>query len=239
MEGQVAECEDFLHRRKCLSPRDARGLSAPRLPDPDTSRRSEDMQASQGLFAAALVTLGLMTSGCAAKRELVINSDPPGALVRLDDRVVGTTPYTTRFDAYGTRRITLYHLGYRSLSEVEEIDPPWYGVFPLDVISEVLIPVGWRDRHEFNFHMTPESGTVTAPDLEQVLDRAETLRLAEPTGPRSTTPATTPLHGQPGDASKPALPPSSPTSTTGVPETEPAPVKPSPVPEIPPPKDER
>jgi hypothetical protein len=193
------------------------------------------MRASQGFFAAMLATFVALTSACAAKRELIINSDPPGALVRLDDRVVGTTPYTTRFDAYGTRRITLYHLGYRSLSVIEEIDPPWYGVFPLDVISEVLLPFGWHDPHVFDFRMIPESGTVTNPDLDRVLQRAETLRLAEPTGPRSTTPATAPppaLHGKPAGEAKPPI--SNPPAA-GKPDA----VKPSPVPEIPPPKDGR
>ncbi len=182
---------------------------------------------------AIVAWLVMSTSGCAVKRELVITSDPPGALVRLDDTVVGTTPYKARFEAYGTRRITLYHTGYRTLSQVEDIDPPWYGVFPLDVVSEILIPVGWHDRHEFDYHMEPESGTVTAPDLDQVLLRAEALRLAEPTGPRPTIPS------PPVDAQKPkpdppgAPPPVQPQQ--GTPPTS-EPVNQNPVPEIPSPK---
>ncbi len=149
------------------------------------------MQAGQSLSTARLVGLAACfasvcasTSACAVKRELVITSDPPGALVRLDDTVVGTTPYSTRFEAYGSRRVTLYHPGYRTFSTVEKIKPPWYGRFPFDVFSEVLLPFGWSDRHERDYTLVAESGTLTRPDLDAVLKRAQALRLAEPTGPR-------------------------------------------------------
>jgi hypothetical protein len=149
------------------------------------------MQALQSLSTARRLALAAIfasvcaaTSACAVKRELVITSEPPGALVRLDDTVVGTTPFSTRFEAYGSRRITLYHPGYRTISSVEDIEPPWYGRFPFDVFSEVLFPVGWRDRHERSYTLVPESGTLTRPDLDAVLKRAQALRLAEPTGPR-------------------------------------------------------
>jgi hypothetical protein len=131
-----------------------------------------------------LSALVFLLAGCAARRELVINSVPPGALVRLDDTVVGTTPFETSFEAYGTRRVTFYKDGYRTQSMLVEIEPPWYGRFPLDIVSEVLLPFGWHDRHDVKMELVPESGTVTMPDLESVLQRAESLRLAEPTGPR-------------------------------------------------------
>lgn len=130
------------------------------------------------------ILLALALVSCAAQRELVIDSTPPGALVRLDDSVVGTTPFHTTFDAYGTRRVTLYKDGFRSQTRLVEIKPPWYGRFPFDIVSEVLLPVGWPDRHEESFELVAESGTVTIPDLTEVLKRAENLRLAEPTGPR-------------------------------------------------------
>lgn len=129
-----------------------------------------------------------LVCACAAKRELVVTSEPSGALVRLDDTVVGTTPYTTTFDAYGTRRVTLYLPGYRSLTHVFEMKPPWYGNFPFDVVSEVLLPFGWHDRHVVPLTLERESGAVTTPDFEAVLERAQALRYAEPTGPRPTPP---------------------------------------------------
>jgi hypothetical protein len=132
----------------------------------------------------ALAALLFLSAACAAQRELVIDSVPQGALVRLDDTVVGTTPFETSFEDYGTRRVTLYLDGFRSQSQLVEVSPPWYGRFPFDLVSEVLLPFGWRDRHDVRVELVPESGTVKMPDLEAVLQRAESLRLAEPTGPR-------------------------------------------------------
>ncbi|MDZ4773147.1 MAG: PEGA domain-containing protein [Planctomycetota bacterium] len=140
---------------------------------------------------SAVFGLVFLLAGCAARRELVIDSVPQGALIRLDDTVVGTTPFQTGFEAYGTRRVTLYLDGYRSQSQTVEIKPPWYGRFPFDIVSEVLLPVGWRDRHEVKMELVPEGGVVTMPDLDLVLKRAESLRLAEPTGPRPVLPTRT------------------------------------------------
>lgn len=133
-------------------------------------------------FAAALLACTL-ASGCAAQRILDITSTPPGALILLDDRIVGETPYRSHFDAYGTRRITLYKTGYRTRSRLIELRPKWYARFPLDFLSEVLFPVGWRDEHPFHLTLDAESGSVTEPDLRAVLERANELRLATPDGP--------------------------------------------------------
>lgn len=145
--------------------------------------------------ARALVgalALAFVGSGCAVKRELVVLSDPPGAQVRLDDEIVGWTPYTTTFEAYGTRRVTLYRDGYHTHSQLVELLPPWYGRFPLDIFSEILIPVGWHDRHEVRITLEPEGGEVTVPDLEAVLRDAELLRMGTPEGPLGHTPAREP-----------------------------------------------
>ena len=139
------------------------------------------------------LALGLaVCSSCAAQRELRISSDPPGALVLLDDQVVGSTPYSLSFEAYGTRRVTLYLNGYRTSSRLVELIPPWYARFPIDLFSEVLIPVGWKDTHVADFTLEAESGEVTEPDLRAVLERAENLRRATPEGPRDMNPAPTP-----------------------------------------------
>ena len=148
----------------------------------------------------ALALVALLLGACAAERKLVITSDPPGALVRLDDTIVGSTPYEIAFDHYGTRRVTLYKQGYRTASRAVPIKSPWYATFPLDIISEVLIPIGWKDIHRVDIAMEQDSGPVTRPYLAAVLQRAESLRLAEPSGPR---PSTIPPPPKP----KPAPPP--------------------------------
>ena len=55
-----------------------------------------------GLAAAALL------ASCAPRRTLVIDSQPEGALVRLDDETIGLTPLRHPFYHYGIRQVTLY-----------------------------------------------------------------------------------------------------------------------------------
>ncbi len=125
----------------------------------------------------------LLCVGCAAHRTLTVESTPPGATLRIDDRIVGTTPYTEEFYDYGTRRLTLYKEGYHSLSQVVALEPRWYARFPIDVLSEVVVPWGWKDPHTVHVDLEAVKGSVTEPDLDAVLGRAQALRMAGPDGP--------------------------------------------------------
>jgi hypothetical protein len=140
-------------------------------------RRSSAWAGFVAAFAAFL-------AGCASHRELDIRSDPPGASVRIDEKLIGKTPIKSEFEAFGTRRVTLYLEGYRAWSRDVELKAPWYAWFPFDLFSEVLIPVGWHFQKDLNVKLEPDTGPVTAPDLEKVLEEAEALRKAGPEGPR-------------------------------------------------------
>ncbi len=129
------------------------------------------------------LALTLLCSSCAVKRELSIRSFPPGALVRVDDELVGLTPVTFRFQDYGSRLVTFYKEGYRTRSTRIRLKAPWYLSFPADLITELVLPFGWRDRREISLELSPESGTVEHPDFQLVRARAERLRRAGPEGP--------------------------------------------------------
>jgi hypothetical protein len=113
----------------------------------------------------------------------VVTSEPTGAEVRLDGHNWGPTPVTIEFLHYGVRRVSLYLPGHVSHSRVIEMKPPWYGRFPLDLFSEVIVPVGWRDRHTVHAVLEPGQSVITAPELESVIQRSEELRRAGPEGP--------------------------------------------------------
>ena len=66
----------------------------------------------------AVLCVGLILSfsvGC-VQRRMTIRSNPPGALVYVDDYQVGTTPVSTDFVYYGTRKIRLIKDGYDTLT---------------------------------------------------------------------------------------------------------------------------
>ncbi|HUG90501.1 MAG TPA: PEGA domain-containing protein [Planctomycetaceae bacterium] len=118
-----------------------------------------------------VLLLLLCSSGCMYRR-LTVRSDPPGALVIIDGREVGFTPYTTDFIYYGTREITLVKDGYETLTVMQPVPPPWYQVPPLDFISDNLLPFKVTNRHEYVYALEPQG----SPRVEQLIDRANHLR---------------------------------------------------------------
>ena len=135
---------------------------------------------------ALLVALAL--TSCRAERTLRFTSDPPGAAVTLDGEPVGTTPVTVEFQHYGTRRVVFRMPGHGTTSLRVTLAMPWYARFPMDIASEVLIPVGWEDEHTVHAVLVEGEEAISLPTLRSVLDRAEALRRAGPRGPGELPP---------------------------------------------------
>ena len=130
-------------------------------------------------------------AGCRAERTFLITTEPPGALVHLNGDSIGETPVRREFLYYGKRRVTLRREGYVTFSEEIELKGPWYARFPFDIVSEVLIPVGWKDRRHLHVDLVAGGEVVAPPELRSVFERAETLRRAGPEGPRDLPPPRT------------------------------------------------
>lgn len=124
---------------------------------------------------AALFLVNALAS-CGARRSVLIETDPPGALIRLDDEVVGTTPLDYPFVHYGTRRVTLYLPGYRTWSERIPLLPRWYSRFPMDLVTEVLLPLNLRDQRKVRVELAPDDGSESTGDAEAFVERAQALR---------------------------------------------------------------
>jgi hypothetical protein len=129
-----------------------------------------------------VLVLGL--GACRTNRYLELTSTPSGAEVRLDDEHVGRTPVKVPFEHYGTRRVTYYLEGYRTVSKQLELAPRWYARFPFDLFTEVLLPVGWRDRRRYHEELVPGKEVLSLPSLRSVMERASVLRESGPEGPR-------------------------------------------------------
>ena len=125
-----------------------------------------------------LALMGL--TACAASRVLAIDSEPAGAIVRLDEEVIGQTPLEYEFTDYGTRRITLYLEGFKTWSQPVVIAAPWHARFPIDLLTEVLFPVGTKDRHELVVELVPDVIAVAPTDIDALLERADELRRSTP-----------------------------------------------------------
>jgi len=103
---------------------------------------------------------------------MTIQSNPPGALVYVDDYEIGTTPISTNFTYYGHRKIRLVKDGYETKTVMQRIPPPWYQFFPIDFVAENLVPGEVRDHRTLTYNLAPQ----TAVPTEAVLGRGETLR---------------------------------------------------------------
>ncbi|HEY4761682.1 MAG TPA: PEGA domain-containing protein [Thermoguttaceae bacterium] len=119
-------------------------------------------------FAAAFL---LFQSGC-VQRRMTIRSNPPGALVYVDDYEIGTTPVSTNFLYYGNRKIRLVKDGYETLTVLQPVPIPWYQYTPFDFIAENFVPGEIRDQRTFDFQLKPQMVVPT----DQLLSRAESMR---------------------------------------------------------------
>jgi hypothetical protein len=103
---------------------------------------------------------------------MTICSNPPGAMVYVDDYPVGITPISHNFTYYGTRKIRLIKDGCETLTAMEPIRAPWYEIPPLDFISENLVPCELHDQRTLSYQLVPQRVVPT----EELLSRAEGLR---------------------------------------------------------------
>ena len=174
------------------------------------------MSASRHFTIPAVIALVCLSACGCVRRRMTIVSNPPGALVYVDDYEIGTTPISTNFIYYGQRKIQLVKDGYETKTVLQTIPPPWYQYFPLDFVSENFVPGEIRDRRTLTYTLTPQAVAPT----DTLLGRAEELRrgVHSVTG---TTPTAASIQPRPGPIS-PALPmaPSTPFEPA-VPQTAP------------------
>lgn len=140
------------------------------------------------LLGTLLVGLVPAVLGCRAERTLTITTDPGEARVLLDDEVIGETPLRHEFHHYGVRRVCVSKDGHRTCTQLVKLDPPWYAVFPLDIVSEVLLPIGWKDRRRVEIDLPEGEEEFTIPGIQSVVARARILSRAGAEGIRELPP---------------------------------------------------
>lgn len=112
-------------------------------------------------------------AGCAGgvDRTLVVESDPPGALVYLNDQEVGRTPAETPFLWYGTYDLALRQEGYQTVKVKPRVWAPWWQIPPLDLLAE-LVPIPLEDRRRLAYTMKP----LPEVSADRLIERAEQMR---------------------------------------------------------------
>ena len=119
-------------------------------------------------LVAAASTVALL-SGC-VDRTITINSDPPGALVWLNDQEIGRTPVTVDFLHYGTYDVRLALDGYEPLMTSGHAATPLWDAPGFDLLAEAW-PGGVESKVVWNYTLEP-----TPENIDDLTDRARTFR---------------------------------------------------------------
>ncbi len=120
-----------------------------------------------------LLMLPLLCTSC-VRRTISIVTEPPGALVWLNDREVGRTPIEVEFLYYGTYDVRIVKDGYEPLITSGKADAPLWDVVGIDLAAE-LMPLDFHSRVEWMYQLEPltndEAGLIQrARDLRTQLD---------------------------------------------------------------------
>lgn len=100
---------------------------------------------------------------------MTLTSDPPGALVFMNDQEIGRTPLQREFTWYGTYDVELRKEGFETIKTRTRVTAPAWNWVPFDLAAE-LLPIPFRDRQRFSYSLTPAS---TQPaDAGSIMRRA-------------------------------------------------------------------
>lgn len=125
-----------------------------------------------------LILLMCSQTGC-VHRRFTVNTNPPGALVRVDGQDIGYSPASLDFTWYGTREVQLLKDGYETRTEMVSIPAPWYQIFPLDFFTDNFLGTHTSDHRQFTFPMMPKRADVPT----NVIQRGRALRSEAMHGP--------------------------------------------------------
>jgi hypothetical protein len=128
------------------------------------------------LAALILLPAALVLPGC-LERTIRITSEPPGAVVWLNDTELGRTPVETDFTFYGVYDVRLHLEGYEPLTTSREAKAPIYEYPGIDLIAEA-VPARIPTLVEWDFKLVPlAESTEPKPRAEaDLLARAREMR---------------------------------------------------------------
>lgn len=134
-----------------------------------------------------LLAMLALLSGC-VQRTMSIDSNPPGALVYMNDQEIGRTPLKRDFTWYGTYDVQVRMEGYETLSTKQKVIAPLWQWPPFDLVAE-LWPGHLKDERHFTYTLQPAS--TQQASVDHMLARSNELK-AKIESSRYTKPATVP-----------------------------------------------
>ncbi|CAN5871909.1 hypothetical protein BH11PLA1_BH11PLA1_15690 [soil metagenome] len=128
------------------------------------------------IFAAAALALSLLPA--CVRRTIEITSEPPGALVWLNQEQVGRTPCETDFKFYGVYDVRLALDGYDPIATSRDATAPFYEYPGPDLIAA---PFPIHNQIAWHFVLTPALEFSDKLGAERdATERARALRATMP-----------------------------------------------------------
>jgi hypothetical protein len=150
-------------------------------------------------IARAALFLPLLFTGC-VQRQMTVVSEPSGALVYMNDREIGRTPFTRNFQWYGTYDVVLRKDGYQTQKTSADVFPPFWQFPPLDAVTDFL-PL--KDAHTIKLTLRPEQPVDPVALMQRGLNMQSDLQSSEHTVHR----AVLEVHPTPASTTQPATQP--------------------------------
>lgn len=110
--------------------------------------------------------------GC-VERTLTVQTNPPGALVYMNDQEVGRTPVSRPFLWYGYYDVQVRKAGYQTLRTTTPVIAPWWQWLPFDLVAEIL-PFKFEDPHTVSYTLAVQTAGHVDPDA--IVERGEALQ---------------------------------------------------------------
>lgn len=117
-----------------------------------------------------VLTIAFATLAGCVERTINITSEPPGALVYLNDQEIGRTPCSTHFTYYGTYDVRLVLDGYEPHLGPGKAPAPIYQWPVFDFVAEIA-PIRFSDTIDWHFDLREANA-----EPAMMLDRARQMR---------------------------------------------------------------
>lgn len=152
----------------------------------------------------ALILAAAATGGC-LKRTISVTTEPPGALVWINDVEVGRTPLETDFTFYGKYDVRIRREGYEPIITSAKAQTPVQEFPGVDILAEAA-PVRMHNVVKWHWNLTPLAEQAQSKEQAEkdLLDRAGALRDQVATKPMADAPKAETKPDPTAPASEPA-----------------------------------
>ena len=85
----------------------------------------------------------------------------------VDGLALGRAPLDLHYAHYGTRRVRVEMRDREPHEVLVPLEAPWYGSFPIDLFTEILVPIWRTDYRRVRLELVPKRPIETVPPEEE------------------------------------------------------------------------